>query len=74
LALSRRIKELWIFGPLASDQDSTRQQAGDLERDVLQVAKLVNGLEESTMNELATKYGGTWKDKPKEAGQGRGQV
>ena len=72
LALSRRIKELWIFGPLESDQASTRQQADDLERDVQQVAKLINDMEESTMIRLATQHGGTWKEKPKELGQGRG--
>lgn len=67
--MSRRIKELWVFGPLASDQDSTRQQAGDLERDVQQVVRLVNELEETTMRKLASVNGGTWREKPKEGGQ-----
>lgn len=71
LALSRRIKELWVFGPLASHDASTRRQADSLERDVLQVATLVNGLEQGAMSSLAEECGGEWKEKPKE-GPGRG--
>lgn len=71
MALSRRIKELWVFGPLASHDASTRRQADSLERDVLQVASLVNSLEQGAMGSLAEEYGGVWKEKPKE-GPGRG--
>lgn len=72
LALSRRIKELWVFGPLASHDASTRRQADSLERDVLQVATLINSLEEGAMSSLAEGFGGEWKERPKEAPAGRG--
>ncbi|SPO01079.1 uncharacterized protein DNG_03826 [Cephalotrichum gorgonifer] len=72
LALSRRIKELWVFGPLASHEAANRQVAGDLERDVLQVAALANSLEAGAMNSLATQNGGVWREKPKEGPPGRG--
>ena len=72
LALSRRIKELWVFGPLASHDASTRRQADSLERDVLQVAALINSLEEGAMSSLAEGFGGEWKERPKEAPAGRG--
>lgn len=71
LALSRRLKELWVFGPLASHDASTRRQAESLERDVLQVATLVNSLEQGAMSSLAEGRGGVWNEKPKE-GPGRG--
>src|SRR5690554_6793228 len=70
LALSRRIKELWVFGPLASHDATTRQKAGDLERDVLKVAALMNDLEEGAMKSLAEGHGGVWKEKPREARSG----
>ena len=72
LALSRRIKELWVFGPLESHDASTRRQADSLERDVLRVATLVNSLEEGAMSSLAAEHGGVWKEKPKDGGPGRG--
>ncbi|KAL2110976.1 hypothetical protein VUR80DRAFT_481 [Thermomyces stellatus] len=72
LALSRRIKELWVFGPLASHDASTRRQADSLERDVLRVATLVNSLEQGAMTSLATECGGVWKEKPKEGPGSRG--
>lgn len=39
---------------------------------MLQVATLVNSLEEGAMSSLAEGYGGEWKEKSKEAPAGRG--
>ncbi|GJN69204.1 surfeit locus protein 5 subunit 22 of mediator complex domain-containing protein [Purpureocillium lilacinum] len=68
LTLSRRIKELWVFGPLGkADPDRIAKEA-QIERDVAAVAELANGLEGADMRALAERHGGAWerltKDEP----------
>ncbi|KAM5351135.1 hypothetical protein ACJ41O_003858 [Fusarium nematophilum] len=61
LALSRKIKELWVFGPL-NRSDPHRQAKDDLiDRDATDVARLLDGFDSSAMRELAERCGGTWE-------------
>ncbi|KYK56502.1 hypothetical protein DCS_03502 [Drechmeria coniospora] len=61
LALSRRIKELWVFGPLGSDDSDRRAKEVQMERDVAHVAALVNDIDDAAMKKLAERLGGTWQ-------------
>ncbi|KAF4980755.1 hypothetical protein FZEAL_3310 [Fusarium zealandicum] len=61
LTLSRKIKELWVFGPL-NQSDPHRQAKDDgLNRDVSDVARLLDGFDGNAMRELAESCGGTWE-------------
>ena len=53
LALSRRIKELWVFGPL--NQSDTQSQAKEdrIDRDVSEVAGLLDTIDANAMKKLA---------------------
>ncbi|KAL2693632.1 hypothetical protein Neosp_000192 [[Neocosmospora] mangrovei] len=61
LALSRRIKELWVFGPL--NQSDTQSQAKEdrIDRDVSEVAGLLDMIDANAMKKLAERCGGTWE-------------
>ncbi|KFA66076.1 hypothetical protein S40285_08142 [Stachybotrys chlorohalonatus IBT 40285] len=61
LTLSRRIKELWVYGPLARD-DPTRQ-AKDLHIDehVGHVAGLLSAMDTAAMARLAAEVGAEWQ-------------
>ncbi|KAI5465383.1 hypothetical protein BGZ63DRAFT_373436 [Mariannaea sp. PMI_226] len=61
LALSRRIKELWVFGPLGRGDPNARAKEEQIEHDVTQVASLLNSLESSNLQDLAQRCGGTWE-------------
>ncbi|POR32808.1 Uncharacterized protein TPAR_06998 [Tolypocladium paradoxum] len=61
LALSRRIKELWVFGPLGSDDADRKAKEAQIERDVARVSGLLNGIEAASMKELAGRHGGAWE-------------
>lgn len=69
LALSRRIKELWVFGPL--NQGDTQSQAKEdrIDRDVSEVAGLLDMIDANAMKKLAERCGGTWElqERPTEA-------
>ncbi|KAG5976825.1 hypothetical protein E4U55_007192 [Claviceps digitariae] len=61
LTLSRKIKELWIFGSLGQGDPEQKAVEAQMEAHVGQVAELMNGLEGSKMGELAARWGGTWE-------------
>ena len=61
LTLSRKIKELWVFGPLGNEDPERKSKEEQIERDVKQVSELLNGLEASNMKGLAEKHGGSWE-------------
>ncbi|KAG5925435.1 hypothetical protein E4U42_004290 [Claviceps africana] len=61
LTLSRKIKELWIFGPLGQGNPEQKAVETQMDADVAQVAALMNGLEGRKMEELAARWGGTWE-------------
>ncbi|KAF4996590.1 hypothetical protein FDECE_12379 [Fusarium decemcellulare] len=61
LTLSRKIKELWVFGPV--NQNDPQQQAKDdrIDRDVSEVSRLLDSFDANSMRELAERCGGTWE-------------
>ncbi|KND86752.1 hypothetical protein TOPH_08608 [Tolypocladium ophioglossoides CBS 100239] len=61
LTLSRRIKELWVFGPLGSDDADRKAKETQIERDVARVSGLLNGIEAANMEKLARRHGGAWE-------------
>lgn len=61
LTLSRKIKELWVFGSLGQGNPEKRAVETQMDADVAQVAELMNGLEGRKMGELAARWGGTWE-------------
>ena len=61
LTLTRKMKELWVFGPLGKDDQGSKAKEEEIDRDVRQVASLLSNLEASNMKELAEKYGATWE-------------
>ncbi|KAM3430691.1 hypothetical protein NHJ13734_007630 [Beauveria thailandica] len=61
LTLSRKIKELWVFGALGQQDPSREARGAQIERDVAQAAEMLNGIEETRMRALAEGHGGTWR-------------
>lgn len=61
LTLSRKIKELWIFGPLGQGAPEKKAMEARIDADVAGVAELMNGLEGKRMQDLAERCGGTWQ-------------
>ncbi|KAG6008614.1 hypothetical protein E4U21_004254 [Claviceps maximensis] len=61
LTLSRKIKELWVFGSLGQGNPEKKALEAQIDAHVAQVAKLMNGLEGRKMEELAARWGGTWE-------------
>ncbi|GFP51988.1 hypothetical protein TASIC1_0001014000 [Trichoderma asperellum] len=61
LTLSRKIKELWIFGPLGTEDQDRRAKEEQLDQDVNRVSELLNQMEASKMKNLAESNGGTWQ-------------
>ncbi|KAL7920922.1 hypothetical protein ACQKWADRAFT_297092 [Trichoderma austrokoningii] len=61
LTLSRKIKELWIFGPLGTQDQDRRAKEEQLDQDVTRVSELLNVMEASKMKSLAEGNGGTWQ-------------
>ncbi|TID02121.1 hypothetical protein CH35J_004609 [Colletotrichum higginsianum] len=60
LALSRRLKELWLFGKLGRGEGDARIQADKLQADVVRCAELLNAIQESRYAGLASAAGGKW--------------
>ncbi|KAL2213151.1 hypothetical protein CC79DRAFT_1327028 [Sarocladium strictum] len=69
LALSRRMKELWAFGPLGGGDPDQRAKEEKLDGDVRKAYELLCGVEKGGLEDLAKKYGGTW-----EAGNGEEEM
>ncbi|KAG6260336.1 hypothetical protein E4U48_008419 [Claviceps purpurea] len=61
LTLSRKIKELWIFGPLGQGTPEKKAMEARIDANVAEVAELMNGLEGKRMQDLAARCGGTWQ-------------
>ncbi|CEJ82106.1 hypothetical protein VHEMI02194 [[Torrubiella] hemipterigena] len=66
LTLSRRIKELWVFGPLGQEDTDRKVQEDQIERDVAQVSGLLNTVDAMRMKALAEANGGQWSALTKE--------
>lgn len=60
LALARRIKELWVFGPLGQADPDRRAREARLDADVARVAALVDALDVADMKDLAARHAGAW--------------
>ncbi|GKT47762.1 uncharacterized protein ColSpa_07943 [Colletotrichum spaethianum] len=60
LALSRRLKELWLFGKLGRGEGDARIQADKLQADVVRCAELLNTIQETRYAGLASAAGGKW--------------
>ncbi|KJZ76363.1 hypothetical protein HIM_04092 [Hirsutella minnesotensis 3608] len=67
LALSRRVKELWVFGPLGQGDPDHRAREAQVESDVARVSALLNDLEAFNMHALAQSHGGSWARLVKDA-------
>ncbi|KAM0218990.1 hypothetical protein ACHAPA_003686 [Fusarium lateritium] len=61
LALSRTIKELWVFGPLDRADTHRKEKEELIDRDVNDVARLLDNLDANSMRSLAECNGGTWE-------------
>ena len=61
LTLSRKLKELWVFGPLGEGDPDRKAKEAQVEQDVAGVTRLLNALEEGRMKALATEHGGSWE-------------
>jgi hypothetical protein len=61
LALSRRMKELWTFGPLGKEDPDQRAKDDKLDADVRQAYALLHSVEKMNLEGLASRYGGTWE-------------
>ncbi|ATY59896.1 hypothetical protein A9K55_006250 [Cordyceps militaris] len=66
LTLSRKIKELWVFGALGQQDPSRAARGAQSERDVAAAADLLNRIEAARMTRLAASHGGEWKPLRKE--------
>lgn len=66
LSLSRKIKELWVFGPLGQGDPDRKAKDAQIEDDVALVSGLLNGLDGRRMRDLAQRCGGTWEVLAKE--------
>lgn len=66
LSLSRKIKELWVFGPLGQGDPDRKAKDAQIEDDVALVSGLLNGLDGRRMRDLAHRCGGTWEVLAKE--------
>ena len=67
--MSRRIKELWVFGPLGSIDADRKAKEAQIDRDVAQVSDLLNDIEGADMQKLAGTHGGTWERLTKNEGE-----
>lgn len=61
LTLSRKIKELWVFGPLGREDPDRRAKEAQIDADVAGVSALLEQMQGAGMQDLATKLGGAWE-------------
>lgn len=66
ITLSRKIKELWVFGALGQQDPSRAAREVRIDDDVAAVAGLLNGLDAAGMRALAEEHGGAWEPLRKE--------
>ncbi|PCD38365.1 hypothetical protein AU210_006839 [Fusarium oxysporum f. sp. radicis-cucumerinum] len=59
LALTRTIKELWVFGPVDRADEHRKEKEEQIDRDVAEITTLFNKIDANAMRELAEKNGGT---------------
>lgn len=59
--MSRRIKELWVFGPLNHSDTQSQAQEDQIDRDVSEVANIIDTIDANAMKKLAERCGGTWE-------------
>ncbi|PFH63212.1 hypothetical protein XA68_16651 [Ophiocordyceps unilateralis] len=69
LALSRRIKELWVFGPLGDGDPGRKEKEAQVVRDVDRVSALLDGLDTSKLEALAVDQGGSWQTRTQEVSE-----
>ncbi|RGP72335.1 hypothetical protein FLONG3_6819 [Fusarium longipes] len=72
LALSRTIKELWVFGPLDRADGHRQEKEVQIDRDVQEVARLFDDFDTNAMRQLAERCGGTYE--PQTAAQSSSAV
>lgn len=58
--MSRRIKELWVFGPLGRDDPDQKAKEEQITKDVKKIAQVLDGMEGTNMTALAERLGGSW--------------
>lgn len=61
ITLSRKIKELWVFGPLGKEDLDQKVKEEEITKDVVRVAELWNSLEGKRMGSMAEEMGGKWE-------------
>ncbi|KAH8176479.1 surfeit locus protein 5 subunit 22 of mediator complex domain-containing protein [Sarocladium implicatum] len=61
LALSRRMKELWTFGPLGREDPDQRAKQEQLDENVRSAHRLLCEVEKGDLESFAKKFGGTWE-------------
>ncbi|KAG7420312.1 hypothetical protein DER46DRAFT_570828 [Fusarium sp. MPI-SDFR-AT-0072] len=61
LALTRTIKELWVFGPVDRADEHRKEKEKQIDRDIAEITTLFNKIDANAMRELAEKNGGTWE-------------
>lgn len=61
LTLSRKMKELWVFGSLGKNDPHRRAKEEQINKDVEDVSRLLGELESSRMRALAEESGGSWQ-------------
>ncbi|KAL5612675.1 hypothetical protein BROUX41_004230 [Berkeleyomyces rouxiae] len=69
LTLSRRIKELWVFGPLGQQDSDMRERAAAVDQDVKHIAQIISAAEDEWLRGVVEEAGGSWMPMPKD---GRG--
>ncbi|KAL1900805.1 hypothetical protein Cpir12675_000678 [Ceratocystis pirilliformis] len=66
LTLSRRIKELWVFGPLGQEDVHARERAAAVELDVKHIAQIISAAEDGWLRGVVEDAGGSWMPMPKD--------
>ncbi|KAF4119327.1 Surfeit locus protein 5 subunit 22 of Mediator complex [Geosmithia morbida] len=74
LSLSRKMKELWVFGPLGGDDADARARREErIETNVGRVADMLGRLQDDKMRSLAEEWGGSWAPLKTDGGENQNQ-